>query len=350
MDPSWKARAGQRRCLQHANTDPMLRHCVVLDNGLLEPACHHSGQPLLKVVAAVAKLLGGIRNSVRALATLVLIWLAGAPFAHAERQGETIDQALCRMIEGAAASHRMPVEFFTRLIWQESSFRVSVTSGAGAQGVAQFMPGTAAERGLADPYDPEQAIPKSAELLADLRQRFGNLGLAAAAYNGGPARVEAWLAGRGSLPGETRNYVSAITGRTADEWRASGAGEGAEDVPTKCLILVAAFRRGSDRRMMEAYGGPIEESPISSSPISPWGAQVAGNFSKDRALASYARARARHAAILNDVVPMVIGTRLRSRGTRAFYRVRIPAATREAAMDICNRLHKAGGACVVLKS
>ena len=73
--------------------------------------------------------------------------------------------------------------------------------------------------------------------------------------------------------------------------------------------------------------GPIEESPLA-----PWGVQLAGNFSKERALASYARARQRHAAILSDVAPMVIGTRMRSRGTRAFYRVRIPAATRAAAM------------------
>ena len=78
--------------------------------------------------------------------------------------------------------------------------------------------------------------------------------------------------------------------------------------------------------------------------------QLAGNFSKAIALATYARARTRHAAILSDVAPMVIGTRMRSRGTRAFYRVRIPAATREAAGEICGRLRKAGGACVVLKS
>ena len=84
--------------------------------------------------------------------------------------------------------------------------------------------------------------------------------------------------------------------------------------------------------------------------LAPWGVQVAGNFSKDRALASFARARQRHAAILENVAPMVIGTRLRSRGTRAFYRVRIPAATREAAGEICGKLRKAGGACVVLKS
>src|SRR4051812_25758296 len=265
-------------------------------------------------------------------------------------QSETIDQALCRMIEGAAARHRLPVDFFTRLIWQESSFRPGAVSSAGARGVAQFMPGTAAERGLSDPFDPEQAIPKSAELLDDLRTRFGNLGLAAAAYNGGPARVEAWLAGKGALPGETQSYVRIITGRGADDWakatRGAAPAEGAEEAaPTRCLILAAAFRRGTDRRMMEAYAGPIEQSPIA-----PWGVQVAGNFSKDRALASYARARQQHAAILGEVAPMVIGTRLRSRGTHAFYRVRIPAATRQAAAEICGRLHKAGGACVVLKS
>jgi hypothetical protein len=278
--------------------------------------------------------------------------VALAPAARAQ-ESETIDQALCRMIEAAATKHRMPVDFFTRLIWQESSFRPGVSSRAGAQGVAQFMPGTAAERGLADPFDPEQAIPKSAELLSDLRARFGNLGLAAAAYNGGPARVETWLAGRGGLPGETRGYVSIITGRTADDWAGDARGErpdvAQEGPPTRCLVLVAAFRRGSDRRMLEAYTSPYT-GPIEESPLSPWGVQVAGNFSKAIALASYARARARHASLLGDIAPMVIGTRMRSRGTRAFYRVRIPAATREAATDICGKLRRQGGACVVLKS
>ncbi|MEA2876532.1 MAG: hypothetical protein QOF14_1728 [Hyphomicrobiales bacterium] len=266
------------------------------------------------------------------------------------QQSETIDQALCRMIEGAAAAHGLPAGFFTRLIWQESSFRPHVTSGAGAQGVAQFMPGTAAERGLGDPFDPEQALPKSAELLADLRQRFGNLGLAAAAYNGGPARVEAWLEGRGGLPGETRNYVSVITGRTAEDWKSGDAAAAEAETPTRCLVLIAGFRRGTDRRVIEPYGGPIEQSPLALSPIAPWGVQIAGNFSKDRALAIYARARQRHGAILNDVAPMVIGTLMRSRGTRAFYRVRIPAPTRTAATEVCDRLRKQGGACVVLRS
>jgi len=285
----------------------------------------------------------------RAFATLALIILTFAARPALAADGETIDQALCRMIEGAARSHNLPVDFFTRLIWQESSFRPHVTSGAGAQGVAQFMPGTAAERRLADPFDPEQAIPKSAGLLAELRARFGNVGLAAAAYNGGPARVEAWLAGRGSLPWETRNYVSVITGRTADAWADEARSETQEQpqTPTRCLVLVAAFRRGSERRVIEAYH---EREPAGESPLAPWGVQLAGNFSKAIALAAYSRTRAQHASILGDVAPMIIGTRLRSRGTHVFYRVRIPAATRAGAMDICTKLQKAGGACVVLKS
>ena len=81
-------------------------------------------------------------------------------------------------------------------------------SRAGAQGVAQFMPATARWRGLADPFDPVEAIAKSAKLLRDLRRDFGNLGLAAAAYNAGPARVRDWLAGRRGLPRETRPCVA----------------------------------------------------------------------------------------------------------------------------------------------
>jgi hypothetical protein len=52
-----------------------------------------------------------------------------------------------------------------------------------------------AERGLLDPFDPVQASPKAAQLLRELKEQFGNLGLAAAAYNAGPARVRDWLAG-----------------------------------------------------------------------------------------------------------------------------------------------------------
>ena len=91
-------------------------------------------------------------------------------------------------------------------------------SPKGAQGIAQFMPQTAEWRGLADPFDPIESLHNSARYLRDLRDRYGNLGLAAAGYNAGPGRVSEWLAGRHALPGETRNYVAIITGWTADEW------------------------------------------------------------------------------------------------------------------------------------
>ena len=125
---------------------------------------------------------------------------------------------ICEVVEEVAGEHAIPVPLFARLIWQESRFRNEVVSRAGAQGIAQFMPGTAAERGLDDPFDPLQALPASAGFLRELTKRFGNFGLAAAAYNGGPERVKKWLAGRGRLPKETRDYVLRITGRKAEYW------------------------------------------------------------------------------------------------------------------------------------
>src|ERR1700752_4808479 len=133
------------------------------------------------------------------------------------------DSALCPMIQSVARLNALPVDFFARLIWQESRFRPDAigpitSSGQRAQGIAQFMPGTASERGLLDPLNPVQALPKSAEFLAELREQFGNLGLAAAAYNAGPQRVRDFLAGVRDLPLETRNYVSAITGHAVEDW------------------------------------------------------------------------------------------------------------------------------------
>src|SRR3954464_1711339 len=124
----------------------------------------------------------------------------------------------CGGVARAAALYGVPVGFFTRLIRQESNFDTKAISRAGAQGIAQFMPATAHWRGLSDPFEPTQALLESARWLHELQAEFGNLGLAAAAYNAGPRRVKDWLGGRGKLPNETRAYVRAITGRTADEW------------------------------------------------------------------------------------------------------------------------------------
>ena len=68
------------------------------------------------------------------------------------------------------------------------------------------------------PYDAFQALHKSARWLAELRDQFGDVGLAAAAYNAGPGRIQNWLFGRTFLPSETRHYVRIITGVSADQW------------------------------------------------------------------------------------------------------------------------------------
>jgi len=132
------------------------------------------------------------------LALCGLIITCGAGWAAAP--SETVEQALCRLIEESAKSRHIPRDFLTKLIWRESSFRTRAISPAGAQGIAQFMPGTARERGLADPFDPEQAIPKAADFLSELANRFGNLGLAAAPSNGGPPPGTSRLSGPGGAP------------------------------------------------------------------------------------------------------------------------------------------------------
>src|SRR5262245_2427167 len=116
----------------------------------------------------------------------------------------TKSSSICGLIQSSAAANGLPFEFFAQVIWQESRFRSDAVgpitrSGQRAQGIAQFMPMTASERGLLDPFNPVQALPKSAEFLAELREQFGNLGLAAAAYNAGPRRVQEWLAGTGGM-------------------------------------------------------------------------------------------------------------------------------------------------------
>jgi soluble lytic murein transglycosylase-like protein len=84
-------------------------------------------------------------------------------------------------LEQAAAENALPLEFFARVIWQESRFNARALSSKGAKGIAHFMPGTAHWHGLRNPFNPIEALRHSAGYLRELRERFGNLGLAAAA-------------------------------------------------------------------------------------------------------------------------------------------------------------------------
>src|SRR5882757_6303453 len=219
-------------------------------------------------------------------------------------------EAMCLMIESAAKAQGLPLEFFARVIWQESRFQSDAVgpvtrNGQRALGIAQFMPGTANERRLLDPFDPVQALPKSAEFLNELRNQFGNLGLAAAAYNAGPRRVQEWLAGSGSMPQETRNYVIAITGASVDDWATAGKnGKMPERAPTSsCRELMALLRRAPN-----PFVAGLEQH-ITLAAAKLWGVQLAAGFNRDKALAMYARAIKRLSTVIGDQDPSLLSSR-----------------------------------------
>jgi len=126
-------------------------------------------------------------------------------------------EALCLMLEAAAKANDLPLEFFARVIWQESRFQTNAVgpvtrSGKRAQGIAQFMPGTASERGLLDPFDPVQGFAESSGVLSELRNQFGNLGLAAAA-------LQCRSAARAGLARRVRRHAAGDTQlRPLDYW------------------------------------------------------------------------------------------------------------------------------------
>jgi hypothetical protein len=256
------------------------------------------------------------------------------------------------MIEAAARANDLPIDYFARVIWQESRFQPDVVgprtrSGQRAQGIAQFMPETAAERRLLDPFDPVEALPKSAEFLAELRTRFGNLGLAAAAYNAGPERLREFLAGTRALPAETRNYVRAITGISVDEWaQPAKVADGAHAPPASasCDDLVAVLKRAPNLFVDEL------QERVQLVATSPWGVELSAGFSRERILAAYSGLFMRLGEVLSGHDPSILTSTLRSRGTRPFYQVRIGAETRESANGLCTKIKRAGGACLVLRN
>ena len=268
----------------------------------------------------------------------------------AARESDT-RESICLIVEAAARDANLPLEFFARVIWQESRFQADAVgpmtrSGEHAQGIAQFMPGTASERGLLNPFNPVQALPKSAEFLNELRNQFGNLGLAAAAYNAGPRRVQEWLAGTGGMPEQTRNYVYAITGTSVDAWAKAGStGKGPpSSPPTSCRDLMALLKRAPNAFVAEL------EQHVELAAAKVWGVQLAAGFDRNRALAMYGRAMKQLRPVIGDQEPSLLSTLMRTRGFHTFYQVRIGADTRPAADGLCNRIRRAGGACFVLRN
>jgi hypothetical protein len=267
-----------------------------------------------------------------------------------EPQGDNLAQtttdpsSICQVAESAAVANGLPFEFFIQVIWRESRFRTDAVGpvtrgGQRAQGIAQFMPMTAAERLLQDPFDPVQALPKSAEFLRDLRAEFGNLGLAAAAYNAGPQRVRDWLAGKRTLPSETQTYVRMVTGRSAQEWVR----------PEQNVSTLTIPRDVSCAGMAKLV--PRPQSPPTVAPARPtpgWLVQLIGDRSEIRALTMYHQLQKKHEALLGIYEPVLNRTTLG--GAPIWTRVRIDANTRQAAETLCSRLRAAGESCLVQRN
>ncbi len=120
-------------------------------------------------------------------------------------------------INRAAQRWSVSAALLSAQLYAESGFNPFAVSSAGAQGIAQFMPGTARAYGLRNPFDAPAAIDAQAHMMRDLLRRFGSVPLALAAYNAGPGAV----ARCGCIPPypETRGYVARVLGLL------SGAGD-----------------------------------------------------------------------------------------------------------------------------
>jgi soluble lytic murein transglycosylase-like protein len=247
---------------------------------------------------------------------------------------------ICNLIETHAARQQLSADFLARLIWKESRFDPNAISPAGAEGIAQFMPGTAAARGLADSFDIDQAIPASATYLSELKTSFGNLGLAAAAYNAGENRVSRWLNRGGFLPMETENYVLDIMGEPVDKF---------SDVAYAGIVQPLdpkANFRDACRRLPMLESAVVAMATVN---VKPWGVQVAGNFRRNVAVRQWQKLQGRYHALLADYEPVV--SRVRSPlGRRGIYAVRIGVDDRANANIICQQIRGAGGACVVVRN
>lgn len=251
---------------------------------------------------------------------------------------------VCQSLTGAAHANGLPLDFLTRLIWQESRFRSDAVSPAGAEGVAQFMPATANNWGLADPFDAPNAITKSAELLRNLKEEFGNLGLAAAAYNAGSERVHQWLATRRRLPAETRAYVRIVTGRTIESWTSSQQASQATGNPLKlsCPQTISLLLRKSHIAL------PAEKHRAMPSLLTAWGVQLLGDSSQPAVIAAYHRLQKQYRIVLGNRQPVVIRSPTGRRGY--WYRVRIAADSLSEAQKLCGSLRALGGNCLVQRN
>ncbi|WP_415921352.1 lytic transglycosylase domain-containing protein [Tateyamaria sp. SN6-1] len=248
---------------------------------------------------------------------------------------------ICQHIEGASRRHLLDAGFFARLLWQESRFDPNALSPAGAQGIAQFMPQTAALRGLQDSNNPAEAIERSAQYLGVLQRRYGNAGLAAVAYNGGERRADGFLNG-GGLARETIDYVRIITGLSAQAWR---------DAPPR----THDFALDSDTPFLRACLAMAKQRKVSplSAPQgrwSTWGVQLGFGTTRAAAEASVTRKTARCRAQVSREQVEYVPVKSRVRGRAPYIMGRIGRRDRDGADTLCRALARQGCLCRVYRN
>lgn len=247
---------------------------------------------------------------------------------------------VCSAIERAAGQHGLDPHFLARLLWKESLFEPGAISPVGAMGIAQFMPGTAEMVGLDDPFNPAKAIEASARYLRKLTDGFGNIGLAAVAYNGGENRAARFVAQGGSLPWETQDYVQAITGITAWNWR---------DNPERSLDIrldkLRSFREAcvdlAGKRKLREFNTPDHPWP--------WGVIVATHPSQSGVSSQVSRLNRQLRPILGGKRVSYVRRKI-SGGPRKVYTAQIGYSSKSEAYAFCTRLRGVGGRCLVLKN
>jgi soluble lytic murein transglycosylase-like protein len=304
--------------------------------------------------------LAGISISRLALVICLLAAASGAAQAEESAKGKTscaythdiapelcinagsYNNDLCHAMEVLAARHAVPPDYFARLIWRESLFRASAVSPKGAEGIAQFMPGTARLRGLDDSFNIIAALEASSRYLSELNVQFGNFGLAAAAYNAGEAGLRNFIA-NGRLPTETRDYVFAITGYPVETWKDNPPEKAAPALDDSRPFLDACVRLADTRTMND----PVL---IASADWAPWGVQLAAHYNPAVANRLFTRAILQLSEPLNAERALIVRQRGGNFGSRPRYAARIGRETRAEANTLCGDIRRAGVPCTVFRN
>jgi hypothetical protein len=248
----------------------------------------------------------------------------------------------CAAISIFAWREQLPAGFLARLIWQESHFDPYALSVAGAQGIAQFMPSTARLREVKNSFDPAEALAKSARYLRFLADKYGSLGLAAAAYNGGEGRMTRYVNAGGYLPGETRYYVEIVTGLPVEAWQQDPLPE-----PDYRLSKTEPFVDACINMAKNELSPRLDRAP---SEWRPWGVLLAQNFSQAVAVRSFERVKAAHPKVMSDETLMLLLARNPNFGPRLRHYAMIGRDSRKEAEALCTRLQADGGSCIVRKN